>query len=115
MRSVTIEMHGARYAAEVADSASTRSKGLLGRRSLSPTAAMLIQPSNSVHTMFMRFSIDVVYLDGRDIVIKVVRRMKPYRFSWGGFRAKSVIELASGAAPADLAPGSKVRIEPALQ
>lgn len=114
MRSVEIEMHGRRYKSEVADSASTRSKGLLGRRSLLPSAAMLIKPSNSVHTMFMRFSIDVVYLDREDTVIKVVRRMKPYRFSWGGLQAKSVIELAADAAPSELAPGSKVRIQPAL-
>jgi uncharacterized protein len=113
MRSVTIEFpdHNVSYAGEVADSMATRSKGLLGRASLSSGDALLIEPCNSVHTSFMRFAIDVIYLDAEDNVLKVIRKMKPFRFSWGGLSAKRVVELASGAAPSKLVPGDKVRIE----
>ena len=112
LMAINIPESGAHYEAEIADSALSRSRGLLGRRGLAPGTALLIRPSNSIHTMFMRFAIDVVYLDRDDIVVKVVRGMKPNRFSWGTLKAKTVIELASGAAPPEIRPGIKVALNP---
>ncbi len=80
---------------EVADRATTRRKGLLGRTHLPAGEALWIVPCESVHTFFMRFSIDVVYLDRSKKVRKVRTNVPPWRISMC-FLAHSVIELAAG-------------------
>lgn len=76
------------------DSASRR-QGLLGRDGLPPDSALIIAPSNAVHTFFMRFAIDIAFVrrDGR--VIKVRSAVRPYRLA-ASLRAFAVIELAAG-------------------
>jgi uncharacterized protein len=69
--------------------------GLMGRRSLPEGRGMLIEPCNSVHTMFMRFPIDVVFLDGEDRVLKISRDMKPFRFAVGR-GSRRVLEVPAG-------------------
>lgn len=81
---------------DVADSAASRRKGLLGRTHLSAGEALWIVPCESVHTFFMRFSIDLVYLDRSMRVKKVRTNVPPWRIS-ACFLAHSVIELAPGA------------------
>jgi uncharacterized membrane protein (UPF0127 family) len=91
--------------ARLADSILTRGRGLLGRRGLASGEGLLIRPCSSVHTWFMRFAIDVVYLDGDGRVIKVVSNLKPWRFS-GGRGAKMALELQAGeAATQGIVPG----------
>jgi uncharacterized membrane protein (UPF0127 family) len=77
------------------DSASRR-QGLLGRDGLPPDSALIIAPSNAVHTFFMRFAIDIAFVrrDGR--VIKVRSAVRPYRLA-ASLRAFAVIELPAGA------------------
>ena len=82
--------------AGVADTFRTRGIGLLGRKSLAEDVGLLIQPCTSVHTMFMCFPIDVIYLDKNDTVVKTVRNMKTFRMSMGGREAKKVLELPAG-------------------
>jgi uncharacterized membrane protein (UPF0127 family) len=73
-----------------------RTVGLLGRSGLKAGEALLIEPCSSIHTAFMRFTIDVLYLDRAGQVVKTVGCLKPFRLSakWSG--ARSVIELPSG-------------------
>jgi uncharacterized protein len=80
---------------EVADSASKRRKGLLGRSSLASQEGLWIVPCESVHTFFMKFSIDLIYLDRNRKVKKVKSNVPPWRFS-ACLTAHSVIELAPG-------------------
>jgi uncharacterized protein len=81
----------------VADSPLTRMRGLLGRASLAPGEGLLLRPAGSVHTAFMRFAIDVVFLD-RDLrVIDIVSRLRPWRMS-GRRGARAVLELGAGEA-----------------
>jgi hypothetical protein len=80
---------------EVADRVFSRVRGLLGRRSLPRGHGILIKPTWSVHTWFMRFPIDVVFLDRELSVLKVRREMRPWRLA-ARFRAHSVLELAAG-------------------
>ena len=87
-------------AAEVAERAADRRRGLLGRDGLEPGTGMLLRPCSSVHTFFMRFRIDVVFLDRDGRVLRVVQGMGPGRLAWGGWRAWQTLELASGAAAA---------------
>jgi uncharacterized membrane protein (UPF0127 family) len=74
-----------------------RMKGLLGRRSLAPGQGLLLQPAGSIHTFFMRFPIDAVFLDGESRVVKVASDVGPWRAA-AGKRARAVLELAAGEA-----------------
>jgi uncharacterized membrane protein (UPF0127 family) len=80
---------------ELADSAAKRNKGLLGRKGLEPGGGLWIIPCESVHTFFMQFAIDLIYID-RDFRIKKVRRaVGPWRLSVC-FSAHSILELPAG-------------------
>ncbi|MDR3411184.1 MAG: DUF192 domain-containing protein [Formivibrio sp.] len=80
---------------EVADSAPKRSKGLLGRDDLAPGEGLWIVPCESVHTYFMRFPIDLVYLDRKNKIKKVRSAVGPWRMS-ACLSAHSVLELPAG-------------------
>jgi uncharacterized protein len=81
----------------LADTAPARLRGLLGRTGLDEGEGLLIRPSNSVHMFFMRFAIDVVFLD-RDLVVhKVVEMLRPWRLA-GCRGARVALELPAGAA-----------------
>jgi uncharacterized membrane protein (UPF0127 family) len=79
-----------------------RSKGLLGRASLPQGEALWIQGTefvgcNSIHTMFMRFAIDAVFVD-RDLKVKkVYRELGPWKMTWPASGAHSVFEFPAGA------------------
>jgi len=79
-----------------ADTSFKRLKGLLGRKSLNKGEALIITPSNSIHTFFMRFPIDVLFVDNNNRVIKVISSLKPYRLSPICWQGKFVIELPVG-------------------
>ena len=74
-----------------------RLKGLLGRSGLEPGEGLLLSPASSIHTFFMRFSIDVVFLDKDLVVRKVARDVRPWRLA-AARRARRVLELPSGEA-----------------
>lgn len=81
---------------EIANTLWSRMKGLLGRSSLGANEGLWIQSSGSVHTFFMRFPIDLIFVD-RDLeVTKTVAHVGPGRLVWKGWRASSVIELQAG-------------------
>ena len=91
------------------DSASRR-RGLLKHDFLPEGSALIIAPSNAIHTFFMRFAIDVAFVarDGR--VLKLRRNMPPWRMA-AAVRAFAVIEMPIGAlARADTQPGDALRI-----
>ena len=83
----------------VADNPFARLRGLLGRRRLATGEGLLLRPSPSIHTWFMRFAIDVVFLDPELRVLRVAHAVKPWRFA-GCRGARAVLELASGEATA---------------
>ena len=74
----------------------SRRKGLLGRDSLPEGSAMLIAPSNAVHTFFMRFPIDIAFV-ARDGRVLKVRHAVPARRMTAAIRAYAVAELPAGA------------------
>lgn len=79
---------------EIADSPLTRAKGLLGRSSLAEDQGMLLATS-AIHTYFMRFPLDLVFLDQNFVVVRTVQSVKPWRVAIDR-RARSVVELAAG-------------------
>jgi uncharacterized protein len=70
-------------------------RGLLGRRSLPPGEGILLRPAASIHTFFMRFPIDAVFLDRDLVVLGIERDVRPWRAA-GRRRAHAVLELAGG-------------------
>jgi len=81
---------------EVADTGQKRNKGLLGRKGLEPGGGLWIVPCESVHTFFMQFPIDLVYLDRKNKVKKVRHSVAPWRLS-ACLSAHSILELPAGA------------------
>jgi uncharacterized protein len=80
---------------KVAETPLTRLRGLLGRSGLRPDEGLLIRPTSAIHTCFMRFPIDVVFLD-RDLVVVGIRtHLGPWRVA-ARRGAKAVLELAAG-------------------
>jgi uncharacterized membrane protein (UPF0127 family) len=81
----------------LADTALARMRGLLGRKSLPSGEGILLRPASSVHTAFMRFAIDAVFLD-RDLrVLKVASDLRPWRTA-ARRKAHAVLELPAGEA-----------------
>jgi uncharacterized membrane protein (UPF0127 family) len=98
---------------EVADSALKRMRGLLGRRGLEPGSGMLITPAPSVMTFFMRFPIDVVFLDRSNTIVGISHTLRPWRLA-GSRRAIASLELPAGTATdRGLATGDTLTILPA--
>jgi hypothetical protein len=82
-------------ACHVAETPVRRMRGLLGRRELKPGEGLLLRPAPAVHTWFMRFPIDVVFLDSEMHVLKVAEHVEPWRMTTCR-HAKSVLELRAG-------------------
>jgi hypothetical protein len=80
---------------EVAGTSSRRNRGLLGRDCLPPGGGLWIIPCEAVHTFWMRFPIDLVYLDRKKRIRKLVNGVSPWRLS-GCLLAHSVLELPAG-------------------
>ena len=80
---------------EIADSGSKRNKGLLGRKGLAAGEGLWIIPCESVHTFFMQFPIDLVYLDRKNRIKKVRNAVGPWRLS-ACLSAHSIMELPAG-------------------
>ena len=93
---------------EVADSFPSRLRGLIGRRELGDGEALLFERARQVHTLGMRFPIDVVFCDRRWRVVHVVPGMRPWRVSRWVRDASVALELRAGAA-GDLARGESLR------
>jgi uncharacterized membrane protein (UPF0127 family) len=95
----------------LADRPWTRLRGLLGRRRLEADEGLLLRPVGAIHTLFMRFAIDVVFLDRDYVVLKVVENVRPWRFA-AARRAKAVLELPTGSAARRLRVGERLVIVP---
>lgn len=81
---------------EVAETFVDRLAGLLARPPLKPGQGLLIRPCNGVHTWFMRYPIDVIFLDSDWTVVEMVRELMPFRFSRIVRRAAMALELQAG-------------------
>ena len=81
------------------DSAARR-KGLLGRDSFEQGSAIVIAPSNAIHTFFMQFPIDAVFVRRDGVVVKVRCNLPPWRMA-AALWAYAVIELPGGTLPGD--------------
>jgi len=83
---------------KIAKSMYSRTKGLLGTDGLADDEALWIHRCNSIHTFFMRYAIDCVFLDRNLEVKSIVPAVKPGRIVWPKWSAVSVIEMRAGRA-----------------
>ena len=92
----------------LADRPVERMRGLLGRDSLAPGTGILLSPAPSIHTAFMRFPIDVVFLSREGEVLKIAENVAPWR-ARSCRHSYAVLELAAGeAGRRGLAVGDRV-------
>jgi hypothetical protein len=94
-----------------------QSRGLLGRDRLPPGSGMLFRssllPLMWMHMMFMRFPIDIVFLNRASVVIRLCHELRPWRFSPIVFGARVALELPAGTAASTFAAvGDTVELEP---
>ena len=80
---------------EIATSFAARSQGLLGHSGLKPDTGLIIDPCSSIHMWFMRFPIDVVFLDKKNRVVGLKRNVKPWGMAWS-WRGAKTLELPVG-------------------
>lgn len=83
-------------ALETAFERKSRNRGLLGRLSLAEDSALILAPCNSIHTFFMKFPIDVGFVDRDGTALRVREALLPWRIQ-ASPRAAAVVELAAGA------------------
>ncbi len=81
---------------EVAEGLNARSVGLLGRADLASDTGLWIHRCNSIHTWFMRFPIDCVFVDRELRVVSIKESVGPWRFVWPQWGASSVVEVRAG-------------------
>ena len=95
---------------EAAFDSTSRNRGLLGRDSFAPGSALIIAPCTSVHTWFMRFPIDLVFVGKLGEIKKVRPAVGPWRLAaaWNSF---AVVELPAGGA-GDSRPGDVLELVP---
>lgn len=91
----------------------SRGRGLLGRDGLDEGQGLLIYPSSSIHTFFMRFAIDVIFVDRHDCVVGLREAMPPGLPYAGARNARYVIELRPGCIRAsETQVGDQLRVTP---
>lgn len=82
---------------EIADTPWARMRGLLGRNGLPSGEGLLISPCNAIHTLGMRFAIDVRFYDRQGRLVRESLGVPPGRWwVWGGWKAHCVLECAAG-------------------
>jgi uncharacterized membrane protein (UPF0127 family) len=80
----------------VADNYFTRLMGLMGKPGLPSEAGLWIVPCNDIHSFFMRFEFDAIFVDKQNTVVHLVERMKPWRISKFVKGGRAVLELPAG-------------------
>lgn len=93
----------------VADDPVSRIVGLMFRKAPKGNG-LLLDPCNSIHTFFMRYALDIVFISKKNEVVKIVRDMKPWRMTSIYFKARKTLELPAGKLPSDLEVGDILEV-----
>lgn len=95
---------------EIACTLFQRTRGLIGREKLD--GGLLLDPCGSIHTFFMRFDIDAVFLDGENRIVRIIAGIPPRRIPMPVLSARRVLELPAGSAhKLSLKPGDTLAFE----
>ena len=93
-----------------AESFWARFRGLMFITRMENFDAIIFDRNNSIHTFFMRFDLDVIFLDSENCVVKVLRNLKPWRMTRFYFKARKTIEFVGGKLPLGLAVGDRLEV-----
>ncbi len=98
---------------EIAATWPARLRGLLGRDRLPASHCLVLDPCHSIHTCFLRFNIDALFVSAGGEIVFLVENMPPFRFSPLIRRARLVVELpAHTVSSSGTAVGDRVTIQP---
>lgn len=89
----------------LADTLFARVKGLLGTKELAKGSGLILKPCNSIHMFFMRYPIDVIFLDAQNKVVGVASNIRPWRLSRVFWKARLAVEL-----PADTVAETRTEV-----
>lgn len=108
---ITISHNGKTIASGVssADNFWTKLSGYMFRRR-PHYPGILFESAPGIHTFFMFFSIDVIFMDSKNKVLRVYRNMKPWRHTWFHFNSQRVLELPAGQFPEDIKAGDTLEV-----
>lgn len=95
---------------KVAETFLDRLVGLMFKSEMVGFNALLIKDCRSIHTFFMKYDIDVVFLDREMKVKKIIRKMRPWRMSWIYFTSSQVLEMRAGELSVELSEGDKLEV-----
>ncbi len=90
---------------KMAEDLEDRIVGLMFKKQMAKGEGLLIKPCTSIHTCFMNFPIDVLFIDRDGKILKMIRSLRPWRITGIYFKAKAVIELPSNSLPNELNEG----------
>lgn len=71
---------------------------------------ILFEPAISIHTFFMNFPLDVIFMDGKYQVLKIYRGLSPWRHTWFYFKSRKTLELPAGQFPTDIKVGDILEV-----
>lgn len=92
----------------VANQMFDRIKGLMFSTELPACDGFLIRPCNSIHTFFMLYSLDILFLDRDFKVVKALYDLSPWRMTWIYFKSSQVLEMKAGTLRKDIKVGDQL-------
>jgi uncharacterized membrane protein (UPF0127 family) len=95
---------------KVADDMRSRMLGLMFTKDLNTNEGMLLAPCNSVHTFFMNYNLDLLFLDKKFRVVKTIYNMSPWKISGMYFKAYQVLEMKAGNLKANIQMGEQLEV-----
>lgn len=95
----------------IANNIVTRMVGLLRTKSMEIDDALVIKPCNNIHTIGMKFNIDVLFIDKHNRIVKIVRNLSPFNFTYS-FKAKYCIELPTNSRIKQKMIGDEIELIP---
>ncbi len=96
---------------KIAESMVERGIGLMFKKEMNGFSGLLIDPCKSIHTFFMKYPIDVIFLSNKWEIVKINRNMKPWRMSTFSFRTTKVLELKGGELSLDIKEGDVLEVQ----
>jgi uncharacterized protein len=89
----------------------SRLSGFMFRESIEPYDGLFLAWNNSVHNCFVRFSLDIIFINKNNEIVKIIKNFRPWMFSRIYFRARHTIELLAGTIPDSIAVGDRLVID----
>jgi uncharacterized membrane protein (UPF0127 family) len=94
----------------LADTLWSRLIGLMFKKELLEADGLMLDPCRSIHTFFMRYSLDIVFINSKNEIIKIIRDLKPWRMTWIYLNACKTLELPAGKLPQDVSIGDRLEV-----